>query len=55
VTCAIGRRSTRSSRAPALKEGEFLVRNRWLSVDPMIRIFTDRAPMGGNMPPPRRP
>jgi NADPH-dependent curcumin reductase CurA len=33
-----------------LAEGQFLVRNRWLSVDPMIRIFTDRAPMGGRMP-----
>lgn len=36
---------------PEADEGQFLVRNRWLSVDPMIRIFIDRAPMGGRMPP----
>lgn len=32
-------------------EGEFLVRNRWLSVDPMLRIFVDAHPLGGRMPP----
>ncbi|MDB5444864.1 MAG: NADP-dependent oxidoreductase [Phenylobacterium sp.] len=31
-------------------EGEFLVRNRWLSVDPMIRIFIDERPLGGASP-----
>ncbi|MET0371313.1 MAG: NADP-dependent oxidoreductase [Sphingobium sp.] len=31
---------------PALTEGRFRVRNRWLSVDPMIRLFIDAKPMG---------
>ncbi|MCK9542455.1 MAG: NADP-dependent oxidoreductase [Novosphingobium sp.] len=35
---------------PEVGENEFLVRNRWLSVDPMIRVFIDRNPMGGRMP-----
>jgi NADPH-dependent curcumin reductase CurA len=36
--------------APRPAEGELLVRNRWLSVDPMIRILIDEAPLGGGAP-----
>lgn len=32
-------------------DGEFLVRNRFVSVDPMIRLFIDATPLGGAMPP----
>ncbi len=36
---------------PQPDEGQLLVRNHWLSVDPMIRIFIDAAPLGGSVPP----
>lgn len=36
--------------APAPGEGEFLVRNRFVSVDPMLRLFVDERPLGGAMP-----
>jgi len=36
---------------PVLGEGEFLVRNVYVSVDPMLRLFIDAAPFGGGMPP----
>ena len=36
--------------APALRDGEFRVRNLFVSVDPMLRIFIDKAPFGGAMP-----
>ena len=32
-------------------EGEFVVRARFVSVDPMLRLFIDPAPLGGMMPP----
>jgi len=35
---------------PAPKDGEFLVRTRWVSVDPMIRIFVSDRPFGGPAP-----
>jgi NADPH-dependent curcumin reductase CurA len=37
--------------APALQDGEFLVRTQLISVDPMLRLFVDRTPFGGGMPP----
>jgi NADPH-dependent curcumin reductase CurA len=36
---------------PAVGEGEFLVRAIYISVDPMLRLFIDPAPLGGGMPP----
>jgi NADPH-dependent curcumin reductase len=36
--------------APALRDGEFLVRTMFISVDPMLRLFVDQAPFGGAMP-----
>ncbi|HEX7741439.1 MAG TPA: NADP-dependent oxidoreductase [Sphingobium sp.] len=36
---------------PTPGEGEFLVRNLIVSVDPMLRLFVDAAPLGGNLPP----
>ena len=36
---------------PAPGEGEFLVRAEYVSVDPMLRLFIDPAPLGGAMPP----
>jgi NADPH-dependent curcumin reductase len=39
------------SAAPSTKDGEFLVRTRFISVDPMLRLFVDRTPFGGAMPP----
>jgi NADPH-dependent curcumin reductase len=36
---------------PAIGEGEFLVRAIYVSVDPMLRLFIDPAPLGGKMPP----
>jgi NADPH-dependent curcumin reductase len=35
---------------PAVGEGEFLVRAIYISVDPMLRLFIDSAPLGGGMP-----
>lgn len=35
---------------PAVGAGEFLVRNIYVSVDPMLRLFIDPAPFGGAMP-----
>jgi NADPH-dependent curcumin reductase len=36
--------------APALADGEFLVRTLFISVDPMLRLFVDEKPFGGAMP-----
>ena len=36
---------------PAIGDGQFLVRNLYVSVDPMLRLFIDPAPFGGAMPP----
>jgi NADPH-dependent curcumin reductase len=36
---------------PAIGGGEFLVRALYVSVDPMLRLFIDPAPLGGKMPP----
>lgn len=36
---------------PALDEGQFLVRNLVASVEPMLRIHIDPAPLGGSFPP----
>ena len=36
---------------PVPGEGEFLVRALYVSVDPMLRLFIDPAPLGGKMPP----
>lgn len=35
---------------PTVGNGEFLVRNVYVSVDPMLRLFVDKAPLGGAMP-----
>jgi NADPH-dependent curcumin reductase CurA len=35
---------------PEPGDGEFLVRTRFISVDPMIRIFIDKRPLGGSVP-----
>ncbi|HEX7858668.1 MAG TPA: NADP-dependent oxidoreductase [Sphingobium sp.] len=36
---------------PVLSDGEFLVQARYISVDPMLRLFIDKAPLGGMIPP----
>ncbi|UVO53622.1 NADP-dependent oxidoreductase [Sphingomonas sp. SUN039] len=36
---------------PDIGAGEFLVRALYVSVDPMLRLFIDPAPLGGKMPP----
>ena len=36
---------------PSPPEGSFLVRTRFVSVDPMLRLFIDPKPLGGGMPP----
>jgi len=36
---------------PEPSAGGILVRNRWLSADPMLRIRIDRRPLGGKVPP----
>ncbi len=36
---------------PAPSQGEFLVRTHYISVDPMLRLFIDSAPLGGMVPP----
>jgi NADPH-dependent curcumin reductase CurA len=36
--------------APAAQDGEFQVRILFMSVDPMLRLFVDRAPFIGGMP-----
>ena len=36
---------------PTPGDGEFLVRTAYISVDPMLRLFIDKAPLGGAMPP----
>lgn len=36
---------------PSPAQGEFLVNNLFVSVDPMIRLFVDYAPLGGTFPP----
>jgi NADPH-dependent curcumin reductase len=41
------------SAMPSPQDGEFLVRTLFISVDPMLRLFVDRAPFGGAMPPMR--
>jgi len=38
-------------RAPELKDGEFLVRNLFLSIDPMNRLHIDGSALGGAVPP----
>ena len=37
--------------ASAPADGSFVVRTLFISVDPMLRLFVDRAPFGGGMPP----
>ena len=40
------------SPIPEVAEGSFLVRNQFVSVDPMLRIFIDKNPLGsGSIPP----
>jgi NADPH-dependent curcumin reductase CurA len=39
-----------SYSAPTLNDGEFIVRTRFISVDPMIRLYIDPAFMGAGMP-----
>ena len=39
------------SLVPDVPEGSFLVRNRFVSVDPMLRIFIDRKPLGSSSMP----
>jgi NADPH-dependent curcumin reductase len=36
---------------PEVAEGSFLVRNRFVSVDPMLRIFIDKKPLGSSSMP----
>lgn len=36
---------------PQPGDGQFLVRSSHISVDPMLRLFVDPAPLGGGMPP----
>lgn len=36
---------------PVAGPGEFLVKNRWISVDPMLRIRIDARPLGGTLAP----
>lgn len=38
-------------QVPALEDGQFLVRNLVASVEPMLRIHIDPAPLGGSFPP----
>jgi len=38
-------------QVPALEDGQFLVRNLVASVEPMLRISIDPAPLGGSFPP----
>ena len=42
--------ATERGSKPSPAEGEFLIRNRFISVDPMLRLFVDRNPLGGGMP-----
>lgn len=42
--------SVEDQEAPAIGEGEFLVRNLFVSVDPMLRLFVDAKPLGGSFP-----
>lgn len=35
---------------PVPADGQFLIRTRFVSVDPMLRLFIDRTPFGGGMP-----
>ena len=35
---------------PQAEEGSFVVRNLYVSVDPMLRLLVDKAPLGGAMP-----
>ena len=37
---------------PPLEEGQFRVRNHFVSVDPMLRIWVDAKPLGGSFSPP---
>ena len=39
-----------SGPVPEAKDGEILVRNLIVSVDPMLRLFIDKAPLGGKLP-----
>ena len=39
------------SSVPALAEGQFLVRNIYVSVEPMLRLAIDPSPLGGAFPP----
>ena len=41
----------RSVEEPKPADGQVLVRTRWLSIDPMLRIFIDASPLGGAMTP----
>lgn len=41
----------RSVDLPNPGDGQVLVRTRWLSIDPMLRIFIDQSPLGGAMTP----
>ncbi|HKR87909.1 MAG TPA: hypothetical protein VJS38_07010, partial [Phenylobacterium sp.] len=36
---------------PALADRQFRVRNLYVSVDPMLRLHLDAAPLGGAIPP----
>jgi len=40
-----------SEPAPVPGPGQFLVKNRWISVDPMLRIRIDASPLGGALAP----
>jgi NADPH-dependent curcumin reductase len=39
-----------SYNAPMITDGEFLIRNLLVSVDPMVRLFVDAKPLGGAFP-----
>lgn len=43
--------SVETMDVPVPGDGEFLVRNEYISVDPMLRLFIDKAPLSGAMPP----
>jgi NADPH-dependent curcumin reductase len=44
--------SVEGAAMPEMDEGKFLVRNAFISVDPMLRIFIDKRPLGGDFLPP---
>ena len=43
--------SVEDQQRPVPGDGQFLVEAMFLSVDPMLRLFIDKAPLGGGMPP----